>query len=95
MKVNSEKHRAQGLPDASIVIDQDAWGDLSDQSRIALIDHELEHLERYLRAKNEPLEDDLGRPKLKVKLHDWQLGGFRSISERHLEHAKSLGRQRV
>jgi hypothetical protein len=86
VKVNGEKHRAQGLPDASIIIDGDSWKETSEESRIALIDHELEHLERVLR-KGAPVEDDLGRPKLKCKLHDWQLGGFRVIAERHLEHA--------
>ena len=30
-----------------------------------------------------PRYDDLGRPKLRLRKHDWQLGGFRSIAARH------------
>jgi hypothetical protein len=35
----------------------------------------------------EPLGDDLGRPKLKLKLHDWHLEGFKTIAERYGEAA--------
>jgi hypothetical protein len=91
IKVNSDKQRVQGLPDASIVIDSHFfWADATAKQRIALIDHELEHLERVSRMVKGiefPADDDQGRPKLKVKNHDWQLGGFRCIAERHLEHA--------
>lgn len=31
--------------------------------------------------------DDAGRPKLKLRLHDWQLGGFAEIVERHGDSA--------
>jgi hypothetical protein len=31
----------------------------------------------------EPLGDDIGRPKLKLKLHDWHLEGFKNIAERY------------
>jgi hypothetical protein len=34
-----------------------------------------------------PLSDDLGRPKLKLKLHDWHLEGFKTIAERYGEAA--------
>lgn len=27
--------------------------------------------------------DDVGRPKLKMRLHDWQMGGFREIAQRY------------
>lgn len=31
----------------------------------------------------QPAGDDLGRPKLAMRLHDWQLGGFTKIARRH------------
>jgi hypothetical protein len=86
IKVNSLKHRAQGLADATICIDGESWKTSSNERRISLIDHELEHLERVVK-NDAPADDDLGRPLLRVKLHDWQLGGFRVIAERHREAA--------
>jgi hypothetical protein len=86
IKVNSLKHRAQGLADATICIDGESWKDSSQERRISLIDHELEHLERVIKG-DAPAVDDLMRPLLRVKLHDWQLGGFRVIAERHREAA--------
>jgi hypothetical protein len=86
VKPTSEKQRAQGMADVTIVIDSEQWKDMNEETRIALMDHELEHLERVTK-NGEPAEDDLGRPKLKNKLHDWQLGGFRCIAERHHKHA--------
>ena len=34
--------------------------------------------------------DDAGRPRLKIRLHDWQLGGFAAVAERHGEHAPEV-----
>jgi hypothetical protein len=90
IKVQSLKNRAQGLPDATICIDGDWWKDAPQKTRIATIDHELEHLERVLDKTSAGVDDDLGRPRLTVRLHDWQLGGFRVIAERHREHALEM-----
>jgi hypothetical protein len=79
----SLKDRAKGMADAEIVIDKVWWDAASTDQQEALIDHELEHLELALDANNAVKEDDLGRPKLKLKPHDWQLGGFASIVKRH------------
>jgi hypothetical protein len=86
VKVNSLKHRAQGLADVGIIIDGDAWKNLGEEERMAILDHELEHLERVIDAAG-PVDDDLERPKLTCKLHDWHMGGFRIIAERHKQHA--------
>jgi hypothetical protein len=87
IKVNALKLRAQGLPDAEITIDGDEWETLSAEQRNALIDHELEHLEGKRNKAGAITRDDLDRPMLKLKLHDWQLGGFKVIAERHGIHA--------
>lgn len=85
------KQRVPGLGDAEITIDGDGWPDLSDAEQAALIDHELTHLEiQWDTAPDEskgtrgtPKSDDHGRPKLKLRLHDWQLGGFADVVKRH------------
>jgi hypothetical protein len=78
------KQRVHGMPDAEIVIDGGEWETLPDERRRALIDHELTHLTLALDKKTKkPKTDDLGRPKLKMRLHDWELGGFAEIAKRH------------
>jgi hypothetical protein len=77
------KQRVQGHADAEIDIDAATWDDLNAQQRRALLDHEIEHL-TIVRDENRRVKtDDIGRPVLKMKLHDWELGGFASVVERH------------
>lgn len=96
VKKNSPRDRVQGLCDATITIDQDSWEDLDEAEREALIDHELHHLvvepigsieEEDDRGRKTVRvvykTDDAHRPVIRLRLHDWQLGGFRAIAERH------------
>lgn len=87
VKVISYKLRVQGLEDALITIDESTWKSLSDAEKLAVIDHELTHLTTVPDKYGGIKRDDIGRPKLKIRLHDWQLGGFREICERHKEAA--------
>ncbi|MFA9478540.1 putative metallopeptidase [Phycisphaerales bacterium AB-hyl4] len=100
VKVLPLKQRVLGNPDALITFDERVWEDLDATEQRALVDHELEHLQ-VLSATGgvcyyddvaeavlgSPKGDDVGRPKLTCKLHDWQLGGFRSIAKRYGESA--------
>src|SRR4051812_12378997 len=45
IRIESLRHRVQGLPDATITIDQQNWQVLSSDEQDALLDHELEHLD--------------------------------------------------
>lgn len=90
------KQRVLGNPDALITIDEGTWKELDSLERHALIDHELTHLQ-VLRAGGGivdydpetetcigvPKLDAADRPCLRMKLHDWQLGGFESIARRY------------
>lgn len=89
IKANSAKHRAQGLPDAEITIDHETWHNMEPAERDALIDHELEHLD-VKRTKGAIKRDGSGRPVIKLRLHDWELGGFRVIAERHGKNAPEV-----
>ena len=74
------------------MIDDFAWERLSNQRREALIDHELQHLALSMIRPRKAngfasglRRDDLGRPALKIRPHDWALTGFRGVVERHGE----------
>lgn len=83
IKINNQKDRVEGKTDATIVVDGDKWADWSDEYRTALIDHELTHLELDLDDDKAVKLDDCNRPKLKMRLHDWQIGGFEEVARRH------------
>lgn len=83
IKINNLKDRAAGLRDATLLIDGDQWPLTPDPRKLAIIDHELEHLEIKADEDGTIQTDDLGRPKLKIRLHDFHFGGFMSIAERH------------
>lgn len=71
--------RIRGIPDVKILIDRDTWKHLSQKGRKALLDHEVTHVE--MKGEGEP--DDAGRPKLKLRMHDWEVWGFAEIASRY------------
>lgn len=77
------KERTLGHGDAEIIIDRDHWEKIGADTQNALIDHELEHLAVKRDQSNRLVCDDAERPVIGLRLHDWELGGFRSIVERH------------
>lgn len=86
IKVMSLKDRVAGSADVRLIIDGDGWKNWSDERKRALIDHELYHLE--LRVKNGKVKtDDIRRPLLRARKHDFEGGGFYTIIARHGKHA--------
>jgi Putative phage metallopeptidase len=86
--VTSLPDRVRGIPDAKIVIDREfGWLRLSETRQTALIDHELTHLRLALDQDGAVKLDDAGRPKLRLRHHDWELTGFAEVAERHGEAA--------
>jgi hypothetical protein len=83
VKVIPYDQRVDKRADAEIKIDQSQWDAFTDAQRRALLDHEITHLEIQKDDDGFVKTDDAGRPKLRMKLHDWQLGGFRSIAQRY------------
>jgi len=82
-RIVSLKDRAKGLADAEIVIDADAYEGMRDEQKDGLLDHELEHIVVKRDDEGCIKLDDLNRPVLKLKKHDWQMGWFTNIAERH------------
>lgn len=76
--------------DAELLIDEQAWKELSKETQAALLDHELSHLSLVVKEDENGREivqiDDIGRPKLKTVPGDWNTGdGFREVVARHGE----------
>jgi len=84
-----------GVADTLLTVDAATWAKLDDEEKTALVDHELEHvlvraakrgfvgLDGDGKADRSARLDDHRRPVLKLRLHDWQLGGFRDVAQRH------------
>ena len=83
IKITPLKARAKGLADVELILDWAAFKSMTRNQQEALIDKELYYLE-VQRDKEENIKfDDLGRPKIRLKKHDYQLGWFREIAVRH------------
>jgi hypothetical protein len=83
IRIVSLKDRVAGRADAELLLDGDSWRDWTASQKAALIDHELQHLSVLVSASGAAKTDDCGRPKIKIRLHDYQFGGFKAIAERH------------
>jgi hypothetical protein len=86
-KIN-QADRADGGKDCRITVDGDRWPDLTPRQQKALVAHELLHFEVVLEeskgADGEGARvalDDCNRPKLKLRPHSWEAGGFNEIVE--------------
>lgn len=83
-RILSLKDRVAGRADAEIVIDGDWWDENSKETakQTALLDHELHHLALKL-ADGQFCYDSHGRPKLRMRKHDIEVGWFKVIAERN------------
>ena len=83
VRVISLRDRAKGMGDAEITIDGDHWDEYSEAERIAILDHELEHLEPVVDDEGRLKRDDLERPRLRLRRHDHHFGWFDCVARRH------------
>lgn len=83
IRIVGARDRAQGMPDAQMVIDRATWLSFDAKKQNAVLDHELFHLERKLDKAGGPTFDAHDRPRLGIKKHDWQFGWFDEIAKRH------------
>lgn len=77
------KDRTMGRGDAEIVLDGDWWIEATAKQSRALLDHELHHIEVVTDKHGRVQWDDLGRPRLKLRPHDFEFGWFIEIARRH------------
>lgn len=97
VRIVNLKDRVAGMPDAMVIVDEERWKGLADTEKLALLHHELYHLipvENSDKARDDGAGkwklDDCGRPKLKMRRHDFELGVFYDVIERHQESALDL-----
>lgn len=83
-KILSMKDRCLHGFDCEIVLDGDDWGNLDEAQQDALLDHELTHLALVTKGEKGAVQlDDCGRPKMRIKPHDVEIGWFYSVAQRH------------
>jgi hypothetical protein len=85
IKITKLEDRVRGMGDATLLIDGARWERMGHNARLAILDHELEHLN----VDPEKL-DDAGRPKLKMRHHDFEVSGFDSVAKRQGENSIEL-----
>lgn len=83
----SLKDRAMGRGDAEISLDGDWWTETAgEEMQRALLDHELHHV-ALKTTKGQFNYDALGRPVLRLRKHDVEIGWFSLIASRHGKHS--------
>jgi hypothetical protein len=97
IRITNLRDRALMLGDAIMTLNGDLLESWDDRRLRAVIDHELQHLELCVEKKSgKVMEDDLSRPKLKIRQHDYEFGWFSIVAERwggdsyEVEQAKML-----
>lgn len=86
IKITSLRDRSAGIEDVKLDIDGKDWEEMGEPDRLGLIGHELTHLV-VVRSKGIIKRDDLDRPKLKSRPHDFEVGAFKEVIETYKEHS--------
>lgn len=82
------KDRAMGRGDVEVCLDGDYWKETaSEEMQRALLDHELHHF-AVKTSKGQFCYDDLGRPVIRLRKHDVEVGWFGIIADRHGKHSQ-------
>ncbi len=81
VRITPYKDRVAGMSDIVITVDADWWEGKTARQREALIHHELFHLVLQRTEDGTPRADDAGRPKFKLRKHDFQHGWFHSTAK--------------
>lgn len=84
-----QKFRPATKADVRITIDKEAFDELTDRQKDALLDHELQHFEAVMQDDTVALDGN-DRPRIRLRKHDVQLGFFSVIAQRHGEHSQEV-----
>ena len=79
-----------GRGDAEIALDYYWWTQAaSEEQQRALLDHELHHIAVVMMKHSDTAQrEEDGRPKLRLRKHDFEWGWFNVIAHRHGEHSQ-------
>jgi hypothetical protein len=86
-KTNSEE-RAAGRGDAVVMLDADWWEEADEAAQRALLDHQLFHIDVCHDEDGIVIKDKGGRPRLRMRKHDVELGFFKLVAERNGVHSQ-------
>ena len=75
------------MADVEIQVDGDWWGSQDREEQEALLDHELTHIQVLEEANGVARKDKAGRPKIKCRPHDVDVGWFRIVAARNGQHS--------
>lgn len=94
VRINKLADRVDGHADCRLVIDGDRFETFTDAEQVSLLDHEASHILPVIFESGEEAgavkTDDCGRPKLRMRKHDFQLGLFKDVMQRHGIHSVDL-----
>lgn len=76
------KDRAMGRGDCEVCLDADWWDEAPERQREAVLAHELTHFEVKI-DKRGVVKDDLNRPKINIRPHDYDHGHFTCIANEY------------
>lgn len=83
VQVNNLKKRRAGAAHVVITIDQFWWTQHDQAQCRAVLDHELYHVTVAIDDDGTVITEDDGSPKVRLRPHDFEIGGFHDIVERH------------
>jgi hypothetical protein len=81
--------------DAEMLLDADHYELAGEADQVAMIDHEITHIEAVTDEKGAIRLDDAERPKLKMRKHDVNVGWFSEIARRHGEASLEIQQARA
>ncbi len=81
IRIVNLKDRTKGMGDAEITIDAARYMRMTERQQDALLHHELHHVIVVHDDDGKVKTDDQGRPKLKMRKHDFDFGWFTDIAE--------------
>lgn len=91
----NEKERVAGRADVEITIDHDHWEKADEAQQKALLDHELNHIEVVTDEDGQVIRDGAGRPKIRLRKHDVEVGWFKIIAERNTSFSLEVTQARA
>ena len=95
IRVTKLTERTLGLGDALMILDGESMPAWSSMRLQAVIDHELRHLVLSKSKKTGEIQrDDEGRPKLRIRPHDFEFGWFARTAELYGEESYEVSQAR-
>jgi hypothetical protein len=95
IRVTKLTERTLGLGDALMILDGESMMAWSSKRLQAVIDHELRHLMLAKSKKTGQIQlDDEGRPKLRIRPHDFEFGWFARTAELYGEESYEVSQAR-